>query len=1418
MEANRRYTLMCFPQGFDGNILKINIVLIPRNMDPFDPIPTGMPAPVDMAISFADMQPKFEAGIINRLDEFPWSNATAPGRIPIFEPLTVTEATDKAAILKAIAKDFEGRITLTGTDKAEDAIKTNDISRSVKKYLPESYRESFNFTSPRHPNATTDDSYHCALRTDKKPVITAPIMDVSWGQLYAHILRQPLLAKACGMIYETELTMSPGWLEKGGYLFVNLLNDDYNNFQTESLENANGPFIKRYAARIPKLTIGESRPVFAPILFPVMHRKQTDVADPEPQQAPWDEIFAEVNEYNDGYAKIVHANQPVSNNLLQETQDGLHPQKDAGIRMGWDDEQILIWYIRQLAENPSKPNSGERIDAPLGVYGYRVDVQDVTEGAGDYESLNLVKPKATFVINDQSVGNDPNATLELPYQVYPTQINGDPNAAYWLPMYFTNWVGKSLVLKDAEAASVYQNDKALVGKINSGDKNIGLDRMFYEVAATAKLFYGNTYSFRVRMMDISGGGPAVDTEPLHSAPSSNAVVPFKRYVAPGLLRINELETDITDQIILAEQKEFYNEEADNGNIVYNGTPQILIKRPLLGYPAVVFTNKYQLAGQDPVELLRQASIEMAGKKAFGIADPDVNKVEALIEVEMLRMDNQLSITGRENFAPLYTTHRSFTGNFDEAIALQFQFRDAAVLNFENNDRPFGLDGPSLDDLHNQNEILLPTARKIRVTLRAVCEGSASYFGYINDNRNLDSRYGKISRFDFYKESNDESQLFFPKENVPVLQALYLQPDQHFVNKGDTHSFLLKRDLAAIQPDIVQRLAAELNVKSKGLTLVSEKGERIVFGCSNRIRHTLAPDHSSITFASKADLSNHWIGLITYKIPRDWSWDALEDVSFSIGRRKKFHRDPMEDAEDLNYDTITNDSGYAGDIEIKHTVSFEALQPDRFGIINREYTTLVFIDAIEPKTALAKSNMDSSLRFPDEIDVSYKIYPRFKINHANTTGNEPVEVGSLLLPTTVNPSQVPKLVSVGIAFSPYLRNDRYSASEARRKFLWMEFEEPVHDPNDTVFCRVLAVSPDQLISNNHPELLISPAEPALSLDPEFIRAITPDQSDDLAGIGAMQPMEKSTDSDVHYLLPLPPGMNAESASLFGFFTYEFRIGHGHWSDRTENLWSTAQGRYGRPLRVTGIQHPAPTLLCTVNRDQHKVFVNAPFAKAVHNGRNVTADPPRTELWCLLYAQVAQADGKDFRNILLDEKRMDWRRKLNLTVDEQILNIRDYYSFQPLVNSNEFVFDKIKIAEGAKKAIIKDQPKSGLATWNNNEISGIMNLLGLPADMPLSVLVVEVFGNITSLREHITNLHQPGVFDNVNITVSKYQTGRDNEKRVNEHVRHAAAEQQSMLLQDVQHKPLSDELGKFRILRTSPLTEVPFVCCTECGNMA
>jgi len=464
---------------------------------------------------------------VKGLDEWPISNASTPSQTPEKIPITVNEAVNKKNLLQAIAADFGAKINITDTDKAE----TKEFV--VSKYLPESYRESFNFTTPRHKNAKTDDSYHCAIRKDiKKKTVWENTEDISWGQVFAHILRQPMLARACGMIYSTEIPVdeNPAWYNKGSYIYADLVNTDYATIQEKLLEDADGPFIKRYAARLPKLVIDKKRPVFAPLLLPVLYAKGP--VDPEPPKAPWDAIFSEINEYNDGFAKIVHAAQPVSSNLLSEQQDGAHPVNDAGFRLAWDDEQILIWYIRQLTHNPEEP--GKRIGVPLGVFGYRIDVKK--EGA-DWNSLNLVKSKQPYTIGGASLGNGADETLELPYQVFPTQPDNDTNGSYWLPMYYTNWIGKSVVLKDTDAVKIYRNNEGLdpVGAA----KNVTPNNMFDEVAAEAKLMYGNTYEFRVRMMDISGGGPVIKEELFNNAASPNAKKLFKRYIAPGLCRMEK---------------------------------------------------------------------------------------------------------------------------------------------------------------------------------------------------------------------------------------------------------------------------------------------------------------------------------------------------------------------------------------------------------------------------------------------------------------------------------------------------------------------------------------------------------------------------------------------------------------------------------------------------------------------------------------------------------------------------------------------------------------------------------------------------------------------------------------------------------------------------------------------------------------
>jgi hypothetical protein len=1424
METNRRYTLMAFPQGFDGNKLKLNILFIPVNRNPLKPvdfpvtfIPTGETTP------FAKVKPEFEVKIVKGLDDFPVSNATAGPRIPIPVSLLLKkEDGNKEDLLKGIGEQYKTKLNLNHvSDKAE---KVKQPDQSVAKYLPHSYRDAFNFTTSRHPNARTDDSYHCAFRKDKPPVPVPPNEDVSWGQLFAHILRQPLLARACGLIYETELDIQPGWFDKGGYIYVDLVKpNEYQSLQNATLGDTGGAFIKRYAARIPVLKIGEPRTLFAPLLFPVIHQ----TAASTPLKGEWDKIFAETSSYDDGFAKIVHANQPVSSNLLAESQDGFHPVKDAGIRLAWDDEQILIWYYRQLTENPSDPGSKERVDAPLGVSGYRIDVKLEDDKWG---SLNTVKAKNiahAWEINGADTRIIKGKQIELPYQVYPTQIDGDPNSLYWLPMYYTNWIGRSLVLKNSDAIKIYHqdlnNEKDAFGK----PRQVSPDQIYEEIPPSTDLRYGNEYTFRVRLADLTGGGPGQSDNFPEVIPSQEATWKFLRYIAPATLRLD------VPKMLVNHSVEYYNAvlNEDSGKIEYNANPAIVAKRPLLSYPAVVFTGEYQKKGKDPVELLIKAADQLIAEsvaaggtpakpaRAFvdGIADPDVVKVEVVVEVESLGLDNLLSRDGKENYIPLYTTTRKFPDTFEDAVTVPVKFVDCPVLNFNNSSDPLNNSSFTKVIIDGMESIILPTARKVRVTVRALCEDKAGYFGFKNEgNHDLDSRYGKETRLLFYKESHDEKGLLSGKENIPVLQGIYLQPDPVIQWDGKIASALLRRENNARMPDIVQRLATQLDVECKGMTLVGKKGERVVFACSSRIRHSLAPDNSSVTFASRDDLINHWLGGFVYRMNRDWTWNGLKNISFTIDRRKKFRKDKAAETEILRS---------VGEIEVKRTVSFEALQPDTYGKIDRSGTTIIYIDAIEPKTSLKTGG--GKLRFPDELELEYILNPCLKENHGSV--HDAPEKEKLNLPTTINPWQVPKLVSAGFALSPYQPDDTYSSTGVRQRYLWLEFAEPVENPDDTLFCRILAYAPDQLISNNHPSLLAAPVEPALQIDPEYIRTVIENQSDDMAGLGAMQVMENADDSHVHYLLPIPPGMHPDSPELFGFFTCEFRIGHGHWPDRTDNLWSTAQGRYGRPLRVTGIQYPAPTLVCAVARDEEKIYVNAPYAKAVMNGKNMTADPPRTQLWCLLYAQVKRADNAAWRNILLDERQLDWQHKLTMDKNEMLKFkelLKTHYSMPSKVinKPKSFKLTDEKLLQGAALAMFRDKPKTGLALWYNEEISILLSNYGLPSDASLSVVVVEVFTPITSLREHISGLYHENVGLELMSAHRHFKGGTDPkvaatirgkaDEDPTEVINSAATWQMQMERPD--QDPLGSNLGKFRILRTSPLTPVPDACCKDCTS--
>jgi hypothetical protein len=102
-------------------------------------------------------------------------------------------------------------------------------------------------------------------------------------------------------------------------------------------------------------------------------------------------------------------------------------------------------------------------------------------------------------------------------QVFPSKINGGVDTAYWLPSYFTQYYGASLVLPDTRAAQLDESG-ALAKPDTYSDAHIPAKppqtRGLYEpvISNAARLKYGKEYEFRVRLGDLTGGGPIVDDD------------------------------------------------------------------------------------------------------------------------------------------------------------------------------------------------------------------------------------------------------------------------------------------------------------------------------------------------------------------------------------------------------------------------------------------------------------------------------------------------------------------------------------------------------------------------------------------------------------------------------------------------------------------------------------------------------------------------------------------------------------------------------------------------------------------------------------------------------------------------------------------------------------------------------------------
>ncbi len=1315
--------VLTFPQRIAGTQLDLNVLLVPtqRLLNEQDAFPS-VRAPgttVDLP-RFIKADLALAVDAISGLGSYPFAN---PAHLT--DGATLQTFATGAAFPASLPKLYEGlaaqfklvaKGSFRNTEGAPVPLPKQD---GIRKYLPNSYRTAFNFTSPRTPYAKTDDSYHCAIKRTAKPdpAFKQSCDRITWGRAIAFCLRQPQLAERIGLLHRLTVTLpSADYFADGGWVSCRLVSAAADFAIVDPATE-----LRSYAARIPEIT--GPRPLFAALQFPV-------VDGPAQPNGDFDTLKIEAADYDDGFAKIVHAVQPVSSNLLAEAPDGMHPHRDIGVRLGWDDEQLLIWQNRQMLADPLTP--GKRTDAPLGVFFHRVDVRE--PGDPDWHSLVRIRAKAALTLEGEAIASA-GAEQETGVQVFPAKINADPDATYWLPSYFTQYYGASLVLPDATAASLdvtgalgdpgtYSDSRIAARPEQQGKGNL------YDAVLDARtaLRYGHEYEFRVRFGDLTGGGPLATEDAQYEAPATSASLVFKRYVAPKRLTV------VPDE-----------PQPDPGSVHFLAGRSFSVTRPRLGYPALLFTK---LDTGVAVAKLQEDMAALHKNKPngqnineyreVGWFDPDVETMLVVVDVRTLALDNLGSASQRESYLRLYTTTRALPADPAATFTLELEYRDANVIDF-GNEVDLGDLGISQAEIDGGDALVLPRSRDLRITVYPACRDDPAYFGFAPTRIAGElHRIGEAFEFCVREDAQDEVDFFRPGLESHQMQALYLQPDPPQVNNPLTLVTSIVAGAQAPRSTLLDRVAGQLAVDCKGHTLLGKPGERIVFGCSHRIRHTLAPDASSLTFATPDELLGHWLCVLSFEVGRDWTWDGLADAGIEVHRVRQF-----------TGEAATVEKDVVGCVQWHRTASRTATtDPDR------SRTRVVFVDAVEPK----KDPSIAASPFPNTIDVAYTLTPTFIASVDVAAAAREAQARDVRLPVTTIPAQVPKIVAAGYALSPYQRNHGYSATAVRQRYLWLEFAEPIRDPHDTCFARILAYAPDPLLSNPNPDqVLVRQDDPPLAIDPELIRVVTHEHGNDNAGLDAMQPMLPETAdpgaplvkvTPVHYLLPLPPGLHAESPELFGFFTYELRVGH------TDRIWCTAQGRFGHPARMSGIQHPAPPLKALAERTPGALRVTAPYATAVFDGRNVTSRPPKTELWCLLYAQVAQADGRAQRNLLLAEARLE------LVVRETV-DIRGFLAKRGAMD-----------ARSANQVTVNlDAPATAACGWTEKELRQILALYDLAPGTSLSVVAVEMMPRY----DRFVVFGDPP---------------------------------------DTSVRPLSRDLGRYRILRTSPLVAAPEVCCEEC----
>ena len=156
--------------------------------------------------------------------------------------------------------------------------------------------------------------------------------------------------------------------------------------------------------------------------------------------------------------------------------------------------------------------------------------------------------------------------------------------------------------------------------------------------------------------------------------------------------------------------------------------------------------------------------------------------------------------------------------------------------------------------------------------------------------------------------------------------IYLQPDEPLVADGEVHDCLLRQGSAATARHRATAGEATASSRTSGSPSCRRKASerssvaRVASGTPSRRIILHSP------FLPRAICLTTGLCCVQLTIDRDWTWDALDGLSFVIERTVRFTHDAAEEAE----------TKIVGEIEVKRTASFEVvarsaaqLHPDGF---------------------------------------------------------------------------------------------------------------------------------------------------------------------------------------------------------------------------------------------------------------------------------------------------------------------------------------------------------------------------------------------------------------------------------------------------------------------------------------------------------